>query len=321
MRMAAPKPQRKRASTSTRRPVSTKEITRALFQRDARTPLILNAPLHQAGSSLEQTLREWRGGAREGFLFITPHDDDAVLGAALMIQEAQRAGAAVSVVVVTDGRYGYTDLKTRRSITKIRRNETHAAYEALGVPPSHIHWLNFPDAGLSDFVGRKPHRGIGPKTSPGMTGLEDAFVRLLRTPMFRDGPPPTRVFVPVAADYHPDHVTVGHEIPISIFHAAGGIWPELGPTLVRPPTLYTYPVYCPFPKSEPATLLLRASAQDFRRKITAIRAFRSQKQIAAIIREVAGRGPLEVFREVQFQLFSIEDCLSEFTTRRYTTNR
>ncbi len=319
--MAAMKRRRQRAPSDDRKSLTAREITRALQQRDAKVPLILSPEESHFGTTLKYSLKEWRGGARESFLFITPHDDDAVLGASLMILQALREGADVRVAVVTDGRYGYTDLKSRRSISAVRRRETHAAYAELGVPRAHIHWLNFPDAGLSDFIGRKPFRGIGPRTSPGMTGLQDAFVRLLRSPVRRGGVPPTRIFAPVASDYHPDHVHVGHEIPISIFHAAGGIWPELGPTLLRAPTLYTYPVYCPFPKDEPANLLLRASAEDFCRKKMAIRAFRSQKQIAAIIREVERRGPLEVFREVRFHLFAIEDCLSEFTARRYTTTR
>jgi len=248
-------------------------------------------------------------------LFLAPHDDDPVIGIGMTIRRAVQEGVPVRVVIVSDGRNGYVSEAQRSNIVELRKRETIASFEKLGVPESSISWLGFPDGGLQGFLGRRTVRAGEPEFSTGQTGLEEAFVQVLREPINRR--PVTRVFAPSVSDYHLDHVAVGKEVPISIFHATGGIWPELGPALPAAPYLYYYPVYCALPKDEPANLLLRGSAEDFRAKLAAIGEYRSQGQIAALVKQIESRGPVEVLREVTFDLFDLEACLPDFIAQDY----
>ena len=62
------------------------------------------------------SLRETIGvakDAKETWLFVSPHDDDLVIGAGLWMQAAVAAGIDVQVLVVTDGRMGYCTLEQR----------------------------------------------------------------------------------------------------------------------------------------------------------------------------------------------------------------
>ncbi|MFO7782596.1 MAG: GlcNAc-PI de-N-acetylase, partial [Spirochaetia bacterium] len=129
----------------------------------------------------------------------------------------------------------------------------------------------------------------------GHSGLQNSFTALLRDLR------PTRVFVPTGADYHPDHQIVYRELLISLFHATGAVWPELGAPLVAPPPLLEMAIYCDFPA--PPTLQVEGSAEDFATKLDAIAAFASQEQIAAIVDGVRAAGPFEYFREVPFSLY------------------
>jgi len=49
---------------------------------------------------------DWRGQA-ETWLFVSPHDDDIVVGGGLIFQVGIAEGAQVHATVVTDGRMGY----------------------------------------------------------------------------------------------------------------------------------------------------------------------------------------------------------------------
>ncbi|MFW5711323.1 MAG: PIG-L deacetylase family protein, partial [Spirochaetota bacterium] len=57
------------------------------------------------------------GAAR--WLFIAPHDDDIVIGAGLLLQQAVQEGIRIKVLVTTDGSMGYCDLKEKDEITDI----------------------------------------------------------------------------------------------------------------------------------------------------------------------------------------------------------
>ena len=81
-----------------------------------------------------------------------------------------------------------------------------------------------------------------PGAFAGAVGLQNAFARCLRQVR------PTRVFLPTSADLHPDHRIVHEEMLISLFHAQGAIWPELGEPIAEVPAVYEYAVYCDFPE-------------------------------------------------------------------------
>ncbi|HOI54608.1 MAG TPA: PIG-L family deacetylase [Phycisphaerae bacterium] len=249
----------------------------------------------RVGPTLASVSRHWNP-AEERFLFISPHDDDVAIGGALMIQAALADNVPVDVAVVTDGAQGYCSLEEKDTISDIRRRETFAAYKLLGVPKENIHWVGYPDCQLSRYVGRRPATSSDPVQSHGYTGLQHTFVELLRRLH------PNQVFLPTVADLHPDHRMVHSEMLISCFHASGTIWPELGPPLKAVPYIHELAVYCNFP----AKPKLRVEAPDaaMRRKLKAIAAFKSQKQIDKLVEILERGGPWEYLRPVDFALYN-----------------
>ena len=89
---------------------------------------------------------------------------------------------------------------------------------------------------------------------------------------------PNRVFLPTSADLHPDHRIVHEELLISLFHAQGNIWPELGEPIAEVPKVYEFAVYCDFP--EPPQIRIEATPEHAAKPSSRrIRAYASQEQI------------------------------------------
>lgn len=248
----------------------------------------------RVGPTLASVSRHWRQ-QEESFLFVSPHDDDIVIGGGLMIQSALKEKVPVHVAVVTDGSMGYCSMKEKDSISEIRKAETFAALSVLGVKKSNIHWLGFPDCQLSQYMGRRPQTPADAVGSHGFTGLQNAFTELLRKIR------PNQIFLPTSSDLHPDHRRVHSELLISVFHASGAIWPELGKPLERIPYLHEMAVYCNFPTAP--RLRITGPKSAFLRKLQAIGLFRSQKQIKSLVENVRQGGPIEYLRPIIFQLY------------------
>ena len=250
----------------------------------------------RVGDSLASVSSQWQG-ENECFCFVSPHDDDVVLGAGLAIQLAANEGVPVHVLVVTDGSMGYCSKEEQPKIAQVRQDETYESLIALGVPREQIHFLGFPDCQLSLFAGRRPSNGE-PSAIEGFTGLQNAFTYHLR--QIR----PTQVFVPTSNDLHPDHKVTNAELQISLFHASGDIWPELGQPIAQPPAIHELAIYCDFP--EPPTLRIACDEAIFAKKLDAIAAFRSQAQIATLIENVRAAGPQEYIRTINFRFYDPE---------------
>ena len=248
----------------------------------------------RAGSKLADVSRHWQD-AEERFLMISPHDDDAVLGAGLLIQLAKRENVPVHIMIVTDGSMGYCSIDEKDSIAEIRRNETFECYQSLDVPKENIVWLGFADCQLSNHRGRSAAGPDDPEAIEGFTGLQNAFTYHLRKIK------PTQCFLPTSNDLHPDHRIIYDEFLISLFHAAGNIWPELSKPLEKVPYVHTFAVYCDF--AAPPTLRMRTPISYLENKLDAIAAFRSQKQISSLIENVRHCGPEEYTRAIDFRLY------------------
>ncbi|MBN1806152.1 MAG: PIG-L family deacetylase [Sedimentisphaerales bacterium] len=248
----------------------------------------------RVGSCLSTVSRHWQG-KKERFLMISPHDDDAVLGSGLLIQLAKRENVPVHILIVTDGRMGYCSKDEKDSISEIRRSESYECYQSLDIPKKNITWLGFPDCQLNSYRGRGAAESTEPLAIKGYTGLQNAFTYHLRKIK------PTQCFLPTWNDLHPDHRIVYEELLISLFHAAGNIWPELGKPLSNVPYVNTYAVYCDF--LEPPTLRMRTPRSYLENKLKAISSFRSQKQISSLIDNVRHCGPEEYIRAIEFKLY------------------
>ena len=239
----------------------------------------------------------------ETWLLFSPHDDDLCMGAALWIQAAVQAGVNVQVVVITDGRMGYCSLEQRDTIVEVRRSETYRSFELLGVPRSNVQYIGYPDGGLYTLQGRRK-ACAGETSIEGYVGLQNAMTWHLRRTR------PQRVMVPSPADLHPDHQVTHNELMISLFHAAGQIWPELGKPLANVPRVYELAIYCDFP--EPPNLQLITSPDIFDKKIASIAAYQSQAQIELLLEAVKKNGPVEYLRDVNFRFYSPENYRAMF---------
>ncbi len=261
----------------------------------------------RVGPRLADVSRHWQGD-NERFLLVSPHDDDAVLGCGLLIQLAKREKVPVHILIVTDGRMGYCSDEEKDTITQIRRGESLECYRSLGVPEKNITWLDYPDCRLNSFRGRTPTDSNDPPAVAGFVGLQNSFTHSLRRIR------PTQCFVPTGNDLHPDHRFVYDEFMISLFHASGNIWPELGEPLARVPYVNTYAVYCDF--VAPPTLRMRTPASYLENKLKAIAAFRSQRQISSLIENVRHCGPEEYIRAIDFKLYHPADYHNLFEQKR-----
>ena len=248
----------------------------------------------RVGETLASVSRHWQHG-RERFLMVSPHDDDVALGAGIFIQLARLWNVPVHILIVTDGSMGYCSPDERQAIADIRRAETVRAYKLLGVAEENMTWLGFPGGEIHDFLGRFPAPSYSKLNIMGFTGLQNAFTYHLRHIR------PTQCFLPTNNDWHPTHRVVYDEFMISLFHASGSIWPELGEPLERISYISEMAVYCDF--STPPTLRIRTPLEYLERKLAAIAAFASQKQIGALVENVRKAGPVEFLRTIEYKFY------------------
>lgn len=245
--------------------------------------------------ALGELLGDWRG-EDERWLFMAPHDDDVAIGAGLTMMAALGSGVEVHAVITTDGSMGYCSEEQRYSISRVRQKETMRCYGLLGLPGDNVHFLRFPDCNLSPYVGRRRTSHTDATAIKDYTGLQNSYTHTLRRIR------PTRVLMPTGADLHPDHKIAHQEMLISLFHASGEIWPELGPPIDEVPRVYEFAVYCDF--VEPPQLKVESNDAGLTAKLKAIEAYESQRQISGLVDELRQGGPIEFIREVEFQLYS-----------------
>lgn len=238
---------------------------------------------------------DWRG-ADECWMFVSPHDDDIVIGAGLTFQAGIAEGAKVHAVIVTDGRMGYCRFEQRRNIVKIRRAEAEKSFQALGLPLDHLRFIECPDCNLNAYRGRHFTTIGAPTEIEGAGGMQNAITYALRQVR------PNRVFLPTHTDLHPDHQIVHEETLISLFHAQGGIWPELGTPIAEVPKVYEFACYCDFP--QPPQIQIEVPGKMLEAKLDGIRAYASQEQIEQVVSIQREVGPLEYIREMEFHFYS-----------------
>jgi LmbE family N-acetylglucosaminyl deacetylase len=248
-------------------------------------------------SNIAELFSDW-SGAEERWMFVSPHDDDVVIGAGLSFQAGLAEGVSVHAVVVTDGRMGYCDFDRRWEIIAIRHAEAEKSYQILGLPTGHLHLLGFPDCSLNPYRGRHfAAEGESPVIAGG-GGLQNALTHALR--QIR----PNRVFLPTSADLHPDHRIVHEETLISLFHAQGNIWPELGEPIADVPKVYEFACYCDFP--QPPAIRVDTPPAMLETKLAAIRAFASQEQVELVVDIQRKIGAVEYLRDLGFRFYAPE---------------
>ncbi|ADN01232.1 PIG-L deacetylase family protein [Spirochaeta thermophila] len=254
--------------------------------RDERTGKVV---VHER---LAEAFPRWQ--PQERWLFISPHDDDVLIGGGILLQRALEEGVDVHVLVTTDGAQGYCDLSLRDSIVEVRREETALAYRAIGV--HQVHLLDFPDGSLHLFKGRRRAQDGDPGMIEGYTGLQNALTFFYRKLL------PSRVFLMSLNDYHPDHKVVHEEAIISLFHAHNPIWAELGPPTGGFPRVYELAAYGDFVALP--SIRVEGTKELKERKLRALDLFVSQKEIiASLVSILRERPAVEYVREYGFKLY------------------
>ena len=132
-------------------------------------------------------------GENEVLAVMSPHDDDAVIGAGYAILAAKKAGADVYVVIFCRGDAGYSTIEEKNTIEAVREKETFECYKRLGIPKDHIIKLNFPDfSAISN---------IGWERCDGNAGDMPTILRFFREKKV------TRVMIPNHYHEHIDHLS------------------------------------------------------------------------------------------------------------------
>ena len=226
-------------------------------------------------------------------------------GRADFLQVGLAEGANVHALVVTDGRMGYCRAELRDTIAKVRAAEARDSFRMLGLPADRLRQLDYPDGGLGAYCGRSLAPADAPGAFAGAVGLQNAFTHCLRQVR------PNRVFLATSEDLHPDHRIVHEEMLISLFHAQGAIWPELGEPIAAVPAVYEYAVYSDF--SAPPQIRVEAPDAMLQAKLAAIRAYASQEQIETVVKIHRELGAIEYLREMTFHFYRPQQYHPLFT--------
>lgn len=243
--------------------------------------------------SAAEIFPDWQA-ERECWMFMAPHDDDIVCGAGLTFLAALAEGIPTHAVLTTSGSMGYCHAEQRETIAEVRKAEAAASFAAMGLSAQNLHRLEYDDCSLYQNAGRRFKSGQSPTIIGGAIGLQNSFTWILRRIR------PTRVFLPTQTDLHPDHKMVFSEMMISIFHAQGGIWPELGASIDKIPKLYEYATYSDF--ITPPTIRVRTSEALLEKKLAGIAEYKSQEQIELLIAVQKKAGTQEYIRELDFDI-------------------
>lgn len=129
---------------------------------------------------------------KEVLAVMSPHDDDAVIGAGYAMLAAKEAGAEVYVVIFCRGDAGYSTVEEKPTIEAVRARETDECYLRMGIPADHVLRMNFPDFSA---IGH-----IGWEKADGEPGDMPVVLRFLREKKV------TRVMIPNHYHEHIDHL-------------------------------------------------------------------------------------------------------------------
>jgi LmbE family N-acetylglucosaminyl deacetylase len=89
--------------------------------------------------------------ARSAVVF-SPHYDDETLGVGGTVIRKRDCGAIVYLVFMTDGSRSHADAMDGASLAAIRKGEALKAAAGLGVPDSHVFFLDFPEMRLAQYA-------------------------------------------------------------------------------------------------------------------------------------------------------------------------
>lgn len=198
--------------------------------------------------------------AHERVLVLAPHPDDESIASGGLLQAAQAAGAAVRIVVLTDGdnnpwpqrwveKRWRIDAAARARWGSRRREEAGVAMRVLGIAEADVRFLGLPDTGMTDLLMRA-----------------DAGVIQLLLAQF-DEFAPTQLVLPALSDRHPDHSAV-HILSRLALHRSRS----------APPRLLSFAVHGNTPTADELVVSLSEAQRSVKQE--AILAHASQMQLS-----------------------------------------
>jgi len=247
---------------------------------------------------IELLFPRWQRGERVAFL--SPHDDDVILGAGYILDAAVNSGGECHVYVFCKGDAGYSSAEEKESVVERRRTETIDCYSSIGVVPESIYFADIPDFSLMSYLNRKLPNGAG---------LFDYLVREFRENRI------SRVVFSNGHFEHWDHTAVFLMGMYTVAQAGDPILADLGaPSIVQ--SFLVYSVWGDFDPQPAFAGGIRvdkgilADPQTEQRVRRAIEAFSSQRSIiqGIIAHREQRRSPhgyLELYRtaEVRTQIY------------------
>lgn len=189
-------------------------------------------------------------------LVLAPHPDDEAIGAGGVLQKALKAGAAMKVVCFTNGdanELAFIVYEKRLTFFKkeflhmgeVRRKETTAALQSIGIGPKDTIFLGYPDFGTLEILTRywagKPYKSVFTRVSkvayPDAMSVNapytgESILKDLKTILveFR----PTKIFVSNPVDTNRDHRALYLFLKIALWDLEGSLKaPEVFPYLIH----------------------------------------------------------------------------------------
>jgi len=246
--------------------------------------------------------------ATDRILIVAPHPDDESLCCAGLIHQTIARGGEVSIVWMTSGDAFELDAivverrlrpraRAMERLADVRMREARAAAVHLGVPSTNLHFLAFPDRGLSALLGEHydtpfispyTHSSRNPYAQADAPGIDYTGATLLRElRKVIESFQPTVVLAPIQADTHPDHAATSRFVQRALTSLqladrgrywvvhGGSDWPSpRGLRLDQPPTAPPVAPTLPWQR-------LGLTAVDKNAKLEAIRIHRSQMEVMA----------------------------------------
>lgn len=168
--------------------------------------------------------------SRPRLLVFAPHPDDEVLGAGGLLARLAAAGQPVRIVFFTNGDayreaiVGTNGHRTPRrtdylALGRHRQHEALAAARRLGLPPTAVRFLGYPDDGLAALW--EAHWG-SPYTSPYTRQARARYPDVLLPGADYDGAELRRLVERVIAGFHPNVIVFPHPADTHADHKHAG---------------------------------------------------------------------------------------------------
>jgi len=249
----------------------------------------------QRSKEIDLIFPDWQKG--ETVAFLSPHDDDLLLGAGYLILATIENSGNPLLLIFCSGDAGYSSPQEKNSIIQNRRRETFEAYRMLGLKEENIIFFNISDFCLMPYVSRKVLRD---------RGLFDEQVRIFRKERV------SRVVFSSGYFEHWDHTAVFKMGIYTSPQAGDPVLADLGAPF-RVKSYYVYSVWGDFepPKSESDKIKAEKgilAEEEVEEKIRrAIKCFSSQRKIFSNIfayreRRKSGSGYLELYQEAKIRI-------------------